>query len=564
MNGRKTKIQKFDELCSIYGKENVLLIIDEIKDRNKDILLAYFGLRDGNPVQVKKIAKNCGLTEISVYKVIDKGLERIENCLKYPQISVETFMHKKSFRLIKIFEKYGVDKVLENVDKLDEEEKQRVKSYYGIKPVDVSIQDNTEVSNNVHGIMRKIINKLENKQDIRIGRSNSRLRNIYEKHGLERLMEAINSLGEKSQIIMKLYLGIEGEPKTSAQISEITGVKVGSINTMIGMNIKKIDEILNVDLNKTYVRKKFSLIRMYKKHGKQRFLDKIYSLNESEKDIVLRYYGIGFDEASNGEKMAKKLNVDVEAFYKMLNTIMCKIDRSLTYADDKKKMVVEIKYSELCELYGKENVGLAISTMIGRYKEITQYYFGINGEKKAIEKIIKEYSIYEKRAFEIIEACLIEVSSIMIDDMPSEIKKLLDLYGKNSVKIAMKRLQEDVTFLEMYKQGGANREELIEDLCFEIFDVNEESLPKEVLIKKRRERFKISVSTSDKEKVKKALSLLNQREQMLICLYYGLDNEHVCNIVDLSKKLNIKTKCLRDEIKNILSKINGLIINQSR
>ena len=245
---------KLEKLYSVYGEEKVNEEIFNLEDRNKEVLLLFFGLAGRKKELAKNIAEKFQLSKISIYKIVNKELERIEKFLKYPNINKETFLNSKSDFLIKLYKKYPQEEILEKLKFLDEREREIFCSYYGInKYQHKSSSEIAElygikkenVSSEIRKLLNKMLNSASDENKVRKPYKNSRLDRMYKTYGESAVKLAIKDLRGRYRAITELYLGIDGEePKSAKEISEIVGVGERSVNTVIWHTINKIEKLL--------------------------------------------------------------------------------------------------------------------------------------------------------------------------------------------------------------------------------------------------------------------------------------------------------------------------------
>lgn len=122
-------------------------VVDELPERDKNIVIKHFGFKDNNPMTQKEIANELGLSQSYVSKIIKRVLKDISVQLKVLGIIEVTLkqknenkgksvkgvekMSKKLQTIYEYFNNYTKEQVNEMLSKLNEEEKELITIRYG-------------------------------------------------------------------------------------------------------------------------------------------------------------------------------------------------------------------------------------------------------------------------------------------------------------------------------------------------------------------------------------------------------------------------------------------------
>lgn len=120
----------------------MMQIIEKMPERDKKVIMCYYGFMDIKPMTQKEIGEKFGLSQSNIFKIISRSLKEIKNELIRKELVEETkkervgsIKHKNKSKNLKTIYEYFNDYSKEQVNlmlsKLTDEEKELIRLRYG-------------------------------------------------------------------------------------------------------------------------------------------------------------------------------------------------------------------------------------------------------------------------------------------------------------------------------------------------------------------------------------------------------------------------------------------------
>lgn len=572
---------KLQRLYSLYGEEKVKEEISQIKDRNKEILMMFFGLDGQGNISAEIIADKYNVSIASIYKIINKELERIENAINYPYINKEVLLNGKRETLKKLYSKYSKKDVLTVLKTLDEKEQNIFNDYYGENGHEVKSAIEMEkiyglkkegVSSRIRAIIKKIIISINNENNFRQAYKNTRLERLHNLYGENAIRLTIDNLYPVHKTIMELYLGSkEQKPLSIGEISKIVNMSEGSVHTIIWSSLGKIEKFLQNPNDRTIfqeARKAKTVEQLFKQYGKEKIYKNLNRLSEIDKKVYVAYYGLDGNKGESYKEIAKQFNISEEETLKTIRHAIYDMNSLLNDVDNKDKKLM-VKCQRLLDRFTYSDIAGFTEFLKGDEQNIVKMYLGINGVKESFNDLMDLYEMSADELYDKINRSLAKMIKVA-DNIHVLLGRLYYRYGKKVVEKAMERLShEQRQIIRDYKQNQdeslfAEFAKQIDNLEKEINEMKVEALWEEAVKTKRKEMLRALVVVKDKEGFKKALEQLSDDEAEIIVSYFPLSKKKTQAISELAEERNLTKLQMREKILEIINKINEFMRQKNR
>ena len=546
------KKNKFYENFRDYSKEQIDEAIIRLSDKNRNIICDYYGL-NGDILTQGQIAQKYKISSSNVGYNIKKALEKIElllndSTLDFSKDGVFGKKDKKAMFYEK-FEGYNRQQVDEAILRLNVNDKEKIKLYYGLDGEYLSLDELAEkygITKNsmrvyLTGIVKKIKTLLDNPQkDFSIVKSRNLIAKdkkiiFYDKfngYGQESIDKAILRLSIRHQNIVKMYYGLENDPLSIVEIANVYNTSKANIyNTLT------------------------------------RIQEKLFKL--------LEYENLDFSKPKEKNKVEKVCIDKKEEFYSKF------------------------------EGYSNDEIDAALAKLNSRNREMIELYYGLTGEKLLLKKIAEKYSLRTNYVSALLKR-EIEKIRILLSD-PNYVFKGRSIGKKEEEKENKERkISKSITFInnpEFYKKfkeyyktqidravmnlNFGNREplilyyglegekltlnELAEKYDTDVYSINsiisygllriKELLSKEpkrvvnAVKQNRDEKFLALVNKYGREVVIKCIGQLNESEKAFLIMYYGIGTKKQYSLKEISERINVEKNGFQILEEGILKKM---------
>lgn len=559
---RKTsKSKKFYENFDGYTEEQITETLEKLSEDDQELISLLYGLGD-RKLTAKEIAEERGISTAYLYNKVGKKIKLIKELLVNPKALEKTAKVEKEKPLSKkknndsLLRDYVINGSQDAFDKL----------------VDI----------NMESVIKIVNNYISNKH---VEESYDELLTI----GTIGLIKAIksfdkDSLGKKSFLtIVSSYIGNELNSQLKKKDENV--VLFDDEIDIEGQKVKIKDTLIDDTFEETIVEEE------YNQYKSKRVSQALKILGEKEQRVIELYYGLNGNKRHSQNDISKIINVSPVTVSRMLkdshNALLFELrefkeDYPLNSETDKvieerlksenltKKM--RQTFFSLFKDKNKDEVLLMLNALPARKKNIISLYYGLKEECLDYDEIAKKYNMSVDEVVEVVEENVNQIRGIGAtkdDNREANFKKLLSKHNESIVRDAIDELTDsEKAFLVMYytlgnfetytlseisKRVGVDENKLV-ILEKRILEKLKNTINTKEEIKAKRKEF--SSKVSDKKELKKALKPLNERELMIVSLYYGLNGKDILTKDELCKKLKIKETEFDGLVEEIICKIN--------
>lgn len=427
----------------------------------------------------------------------------------------------------------------------------------------------------------------------------------FVKYRKQKVLKAINKLGERDRRILELYHGFDDNERLSqseiASIFNISQIQVSRILRRIYNLLKgelkefdsrkvsdenndneklfKYKEITYVDNDEDFGLKTEYLNELYDIYGKLKLVIAMDKIDFLQREVLTLYFGIEKERMWAIVDIANFLNTDVEKIEEIVNKGNERLFNILNFEiDDKsneeKKNASRDRKQIFLKKHSKEEIAKAISELEENDREVLELYFGVNGPMIKPFKISKILNmnrlmcnsrIYS--AFNRLEQKFDFVEEVVKD---TTLDFLNYKYGEVKVKEAVFSLdKEDKKLFNMYFCDSKSTKEIASELNIKhsVFYIKLISVIRKVegninsigknsnykgLIKLFYRRF----ISKDSKVINKAISRLRYKEKDLI--RFIINNPNLL-MTDIAIKLHVEEFYFKLALERIVNEINDEI-----
>jgi DNA-directed RNA polymerase specialized sigma subunit len=187
----------------------------------------------------------------------------------------------------------------------------------------------------------------------------------------QEIYEFISFLDEKSQLIVKLYYGIDSEKYSIKEIASKYAIDDTYVFKCIDNSIKRIAKKFkrNDMLYKLYLE--------FDGYTKSQIDESYYNLPDNSKRILNLYYGIDCTRL-DCDRIAFIEGITKPAVYKRIEKALDDMRKYLS--PNYKAKIMQEKFYNFFEEYSREQVDEVVSKLEEIPKKIISYYYGLDGE----------------------------------------------------------------------------------------------------------------------------------------------------------------------------------------
>lgn len=295
-----------------------------------------------------------------------------------------------------LIEEFGQKRVYEEIENLVGKTKDAIKLFYGIdadKPLTYrevneivgTKNSHTLVAQSLKTIRKRITTpKAAKKEYVKkeIG-PRAKMKQLINDYGVNKVVEAIDSLTDYSKDIICKYFGLYGEAMTSKQIEQEYGMP--RVQQLIYVSMQRIESLVTGESVTHIHRHKFAEFK--KSYGEQRMLAEIKKLPVHEYVVISMYFGInGYDE-TNYPEIAYILDMDVKLLPRIVGKYIYKVERKINNLEN---LGVNKRFKELKEIYGDKLIKQAILRTKPYDAYVARLHLGLDGNKPLSYAEIKE------------------------------------------------------------------------------------------------------------------------------------------------------------------------------
>lgn len=547
------KTKRIRTLFAKYGEEETLKVIETFGEKEKNILLMYFGISGYEQKSAKEIGELYNLNSKSIEDMIFNRMQILEKLLSKPDATYQKGSKKKGRRLYELYSKYGEEAVLNAIKQLKDNEQKCLNMYYGINgEEEKSAEEITQMlgvalvtfNASIKRYFDKIENIINNKFDVK-GNKGKKIKSLYEKYGEEIVLEEIKKLPKKDCDIIIMYYGLDGsEGKSANEIGLIYDMKSTAVSSLINKNIEKIERLLNnVPLENKRDIKKEKLEALYKVYGKEKVLNAVNKLTKRNREIMNLYLGIN-GEAKNIKEISEILGLKERS----ISTLISANFRQLSIILNRNEKTENQTVNALITMYGENAVMEGVYSLNERAKNILIKYYGLDDKNpKTISELADMYGVSYKTIEMHLNKYVNKLERILAEGSrfgftkKTKFDKLCIHYGKAAVFNTFNKFDGiDKEIVDLYIGISVDKKS-IDEICalygyknyyvLSLISSFMQKLETSIKEEKRHNELKqmpvhqlnMIIETEGEEKVKMAVSRLSIREQEILEMYLKRD-----------------------------------------
>jgi len=568
LKNEKLKRQQLFDLYPGYTKEQILAVINLLSEENKQIIELYYGLNGKKSISTEEIAKQLNVETNYINNRIYSIEKQIKRRLKNKRFKIKT--------IFDLYPEYTENQILGTISTLPLKSRKIIELKFGLngnKAIsfeNIAKQLNLEIDYikiKFQQIKQQIKRRLEKKMF-----KKESIFDLYPEYSEEQILGAIDTLNSKNKKIIELKYGLNGnEFLETNQIAKYFNTTVAAINSFQWSIEKQIKRRLEKGIFK-----KESIFDLYPEYTKEQILGAISTLNSKNQKIIELKYGLNGRECRENPEIAKEFNIQSSEVSKTINSIQKQIEKRLERGQFKKEEIFD-----LFPGYTKEQILYVIDTLSVDSKKIIELRYGLNGNE-AISNVELENQYNVHRASSRVYSIMIQIKE-RLEKSKTKDNMILNLYPGHTKEQILDIIDtlsgEKKTTLEL--RYGLNNNEIneIEDIAKQLNITNEDvytilklakSQVKRRLIKKYNNNNIEIIDCSkeaqnDKENIKKLINMIdNSKEKEVLLLRLGCINDKYYTEEEIAKILNINKNDVNATIKNGLSKIYSLSIDNQK
>ena len=604
---RKINEDKFNLLIEEYGNDKVMIAIRLLGEIGEKVITSYYGLDGKGKREYEEISELLGIESKKLWRLLEGKLKSLKNNLKNFDNEKEEVIKARFKSLIDC---YGIEEILKVLERFNDKDKKIIFMFFGL------CGEKEKNFNEINYILKckdcllaldKILNKLEEKVSFtkksnKPDKIKDSLDKLIENYGEERIKKAMSKLENECEEVFSSYYELYKKNHLNNVYRKLNEkYNISRSYDSINHSLKRLEFILSKPEDKKLkgdvAKEEFN--KLIEEYGKETVLEQLSKLNKKDRVIISLYLGLGGNKSMSLSEIRKILNIDIES-YKIHNTLRAlkrhlknpSIKRSFLMFEqyfDKfgdKKIINEINrlglYSKnaICMYYGlqgkEKKSGIEIGELIGVHrsnifnliKTFNEYLdVKLNNSKgdilyfesrfKKLEVILRGLKTGEnsKKFVELVDSFGIKEVEKSVSILDEKQQKIINLYfGLNGNQIIGKD--------EMVKHLGNNISMYVRKSLDKMNDYLLNNQKKIEVIKEKKKHFKSLLVVKEEKKVKDAINQLSDKEKIILYLYFGLNGKDILTAEELCDKLGINEDILREKLKDIIDKLNKIIVNK--
>lgn len=438
-NSGKRDSNKYYDLVSVYGLEQVEKAFNFLKQENQEIIKLYCGLGDEKMSQVA-IAKKYGTSGANISARINRSFEKIEEFIKNPPtIKPKEEKAEKESKYVQWVNKYGQTKVDEEINKLSDTNQKILKMYYGInckkctsKEIAKELNSNEKaVYARISSVSKRLVESIENPKEKTnkkriVKKKNDKYDILVETYGESKVTEALIKLGDKHQKCIMMYYGINTSQLTQKEIAEKLNISINYVSVCVAKGIQKMTEWLEHPELTEDIKDKF--YSKFEGYSKSQVDEARKILIERDSNIINDYYLC--EKPLSISDICEKYGISHGGFYAITSKCIKHITRELEEPGKTKVTKRGKGFYENFNGYSKEDVDAAMEKLSVENKEIISLLYGLDGRKLTAKQISEEKGfnaayIYNKvgKQIQLIKELLINPSVLEVPKKKKEKKE---------------------------------------------------------------------------------------------------------------------------------------------
>lgn len=565
-----TKKDKFYQLFSNFSQEKINIALNMLKERNKNIVIDYYGLYESPSLNQKELSKKYSLSIDFIKRIIKESLEKINKAL-----------HIQSGYNLKFEERYG-KYAKEDIEfailSLSNKHREIFNLFYKSNINEEILINKISENYNIKSSTLKTLLSESNKKITETLNEIHKFENLFYTFGDYRVNKIKGKLTSEDKLLISLFSDSNNSKEFLKKVCEYYNI-----------NLSKAIEIANFHENniKKEIKKHVKRIGQFKElfceYDNESIKTALFLLEERERNIIYMYYGLNGFEYSSMQEIGEKYNLTRARINDILKVNLQKIKNML--ANPQKMNTSKDTKLSLSKFkkYNQKDINNALITFSFRNQDILNMKFGLNGKKTFSEyEIGNKYSIPVEGIKKIIEVSSMSLENILnnntIPDIEDKIIYLISTYGLDNFMNVVESINEpDKNLFFMYHGICGYQKHSIEELSINnniddkdiylhincIYETIENKLINEEQNKvtlERQQQLKNKLISKDKKKIKRALKFLPNDEIRLLEHYYNFSKKQFLNEQQICKIHGITSEELNQLLDETINKINNIII----
>lgn len=544
-----------------FNKDVINLAMGRLRKKEKEFICDYYGLNGFRKLKIGELVEKYGVSPSSIRQKRRVCMDKIKSILLNPKAA-----YSNNERFYQMYSKYNIEDVLYSLSYLSFRCKRVLELYYGLNGneeldmKDIAIKCNTDI-NSVNSALIY---------------GNDRLSGILEEiHSFEpefdvfnRNLDGIkNNLSEESKKIIDVYYASSSARQFFYVITKNFNVNYNDAKRLVKKCVKEVrKEMLNLDRGN-----KGNIIfnQQFGNYSLEQINAVLDLFGEKRKDMFSRYYGINGYKCMGTKDIAKEFNVSMS----WVNFAIKRDSEKLKFLLENPNAIdLKVKYAEDFFGYDKSMVEKVLVKFSPNHEKLLSVMYGFNGSKVLSKgEVCSQYNIDQQSLYRILKVSVLRIKEILDDGRFNDKFLKYDSFSFRGYLETLPIIEREI-ITRHYGLFGYLEEDLdeiarnlsvdpisigavIKDIEKEM-DTNLASF--ELLNRKEKNRklFLNKLIVKDKIKIKKALSLLSEKEEKALFMYYGLSGVSKINKKEIALMLKIRETEVDDEVARIVDKMN--------
>lgn len=562
-----------------YSEEEIINAFNKMDGLGKEVILSYYGI-GRECLRPVDISDKYDMKYHTVYNYLKNGLKIFERNLNDKGEEKEIFHTPEQF----YFKFKGVLK--EEVDakllELDEKTSGILKDFYGLNGNSIGVNeiakkynlDSDAINNEVNSVVLNISKSL--KEDKKEETRKKEFYSMFEGVSEEQINQALKTLDERRQDILRAYYGINGSVLTMEAIGEKYSLTRARINQIMKGDIDKLKEILKSPEEKKK-EKREEFYQKFKGYSKEEINDALFDLKKRDREIICYYYGFE-NELLDIHELASKYYLSYSAVSSLIKKKMDIVSKMLRNPSLKREIGKKGFYKKFGN-FTKDQVDEAFNKLDHYDRRLLSLYYGLEDECLTMKEVAKRFNIEEAHVNYYLESRIKRILNILEHpdgDKGSNKEEFYGLfkgYSARQIKQAMMGLNRksfDAIVMYYGLNGEAKSLDYIAKKYNSYKSVVSETINKGIktirngIIENMKQRFLVDVNGEDIVIIKKAMKNLNENDIKLISLYYGLNGKDIMSKLEMSEKFNVDEAAVEKRINEILETIKNNLSRNKR
>ena len=548
--------------------EKLLNCVELLKDREKEILILYYGLNKNDCMDYDEIAEKYGISIDKVDYIIETSILKIKSFIKADN-------NENAFKFYNLFKGYSKEKVDEALAILDRDIKEILTLFYGLDGVkltsgEIGKKYQIDPAKIYINYIKQGIHKIQNI----LSGYKTKFYSNFKDYSIEEVDEVLAKIDSQTREMLTLYYGLKDERYSGIELSKKYNLEYKKFQYVLSAGINNIKKILNS--SKVVLARQEEFYSLFEGASKEQVDEALSKIEAGSREILTLYYFLDGSEHKNSD-IANTYNFSINHIDYYIKKAINLINKELNvFSNSRDADFWKSKFYQKFSQYDSKEVDKCLEVLDKKDNEIVRYYYGLDGIKLIAQEISEKYgikkssvSIYVLRCLERINKAL--YSSTFCRSKQNEFYDKFDNYNRNEVKEALFKLSEkERAIISAYYRLDENF--LNDSQIFQMYNIRPENILEYIdeCIKKITEILKVQSEHRiegifygefygfGKEEVLKSLEILSDMEKEIIKCYYGLNKEKM-EISEIANKLNLSLEMVESYKKEAMSSMKKFL-----